>query len=133
MKHIPTIHIETVAHSKQRYPTVGDWILNKDGSITIRVSQMKNWRYEFAVALHEAIEVLECIDKGITQEQVDKFDWEFEILRGSFPKILGNIEPGNMETAPYFKQHKMATNVEQRYIYESNILWKDYDDYINNL
>lgn len=72
------ITIETIPYDQQRYPTVGDWTFDKEGNLLIRVSGMGDWRKEALVAVHELVEVLICKQRGITQEQVDKFDMDFE-------------------------------------------------------
>jgi hypothetical protein len=123
------ITIKIIPHKKQRYPTVGDWYFDKKGNLQIRVSSMKDWKYETLVALHELIEVVLCKDRGITQEETDKFDIEFEKNR---PK--GNTEePGNQPNAPYHSEHKYATEIERSMAQELNVEWESYDNTINSL
>jgi NAD(P)-dependent dehydrogenase (short-subunit alcohol dehydrogenase family) len=45
------IGIETIEHSKQRYPTVGDWQGKPDG-LHVYVSKMSDQRYEFLIGMH---------------------------------------------------------------------------------
>jgi len=68
------IVIETIDHSKQRYPTVGDWQIDKAGNLHITVSKMSDQRYEFLIGMHEAIEAYLAIHAGVSPEAVDKFD-----------------------------------------------------------
>jgi hypothetical protein len=66
------IVIETIEHSNQRYPTVGDWQVKPDG-LHITVSKMSDPRYEFLIGMHEAIEAVLCQHTGISLAAVDKF------------------------------------------------------------
>jgi hypothetical protein len=74
------IVIETIDHSKQRYPTVGDWQARTDG-LHITVSKMSDPRYEFLVGMHEAIEAVLCQHAGISPAAVDRFDKAYEARR----------------------------------------------------
>lgn len=117
----------------QRYPTVGDWVTEQDGSVTIIVSKMNDWRYELAVAIHELVEYFDCRYRGVSQETVDKFDMAFETLRAQHPDLIGHVEPGDMPTAPYHASHELATLVEKQYVVGNGINWDAYDGTINNL
>ena len=77
------INIQTIPHDQHRYPTCGDWLLDESGNLQIRVSDMGNTDYEALVALHELVEVLLCKKRGITTEQVDVFDKQYEKDQGS--------------------------------------------------
>ena len=59
------INIETIPHSDQRYPTVGDYWDDENGVIQVRVSDMKDWRYEALVVMHELIEMFLTKHRGI--------------------------------------------------------------------
>lgn len=72
------IVIKTIPHEGQRYATVGDWQWKSDGRLVITVSDMKDWKKEFLVVFHELAEVMLCRARGITQEQVDRFDIDYE-------------------------------------------------------
>lgn len=94
--------IETIPHAEQRYPTVGDWLWSDDETtLTIRVSDMGDWRSEMLVALHELVEVILCKAGGVEQQAVDAFDIEFERKRAA-----RNLdEPGDDPAAPYRDEH----------------------------
>lgn len=127
------INIQTIPHSAQRYNTCGDWWWNDDTHLEIRVSEMGDWRYEMLVAFHELYEVLVCRHKGISQESVDEFDKAFEKIREAYPNIIGDMEPGNMSSAPYNKQHEGATHVERLLAIELGVDWNKYDKSVNKL
>ena len=42
-----------------------------EGNLTIRVSDMGDWRYNFLLARHEMDEAILCKHAGITTEMVD--------------------------------------------------------------
>ena len=123
------ILIETIPHEEQRYATVGDWFIDPDGTIHIRVSDLGDYRKEVAIAIHELIEMMLCRDRGITQDEVDVFDKQFEASR-----VEGNDdEPGDDPEAPYVNEHCFATGIERLLIAEFGLSWKEYDDKVNSL
>lgn len=124
------IEIDTIPHSQQRYPTVGDWIWEPDGTLHIFVSNMNNWKYEFLVARHELDEAILCRDRGITQKEVDDFDTYFEKER---KQGLVTDEPGDDPRAPYNKEHFFATTVERLIARELNVDWQAYDKTVEEL
>ena len=133
------IHFKTIPHKSQRYNTCGDWIV-RDGKLReVRVSQMPNDDYHFAVAIHEAVEAWLCLKNGITQKMVDDFDTSYEaarVQREAAPcgcKPTDVSEPGNDRHAPYGKYHKFATRIEKMIISAMKISWKVYDDFIDSM
>jgi hypothetical protein len=117
------IVIETIDHSKQRYPTVGDWQIGKAGNLHITVSKMSDQRYEFLVGMHEAIEAYLAMHAGVTQDAVDKFDRAYEAKR----KPGDDSEPGDDPRAPYYRQHQVVTGIERLLAVELSVNWRDYD------
>lgn len=132
MKDISKITIEFIPHSEQRYETVGDWFYRPDGEneeLVIRVSRLDDWHHEALVAVHELVEVLQCRHTGVTQQEVDEFDMEFERNRAP-----GNLdEPGDDEKAPYSNEHCVATAVERLLCAQFGCGWKDYENRLNAL
>ena len=123
------ITIETIPHDQHRYPTVGDWYFNDNGDLTIKVSQLSDWRRECLVAVHELVEVLICKQDGVSQESVDKFDKDFEAHR--HPD--NEDEPGDEPTAPYVKEHCIATGIERLLAANLGVNWKEYEQELNDL
>ncbi len=101
--------VKTVPDDQQRYNTVGDYFIDAKGNRTFVVSDMKDWRYEFLVVFHEFIESALCMHRGISNEQIDTFDFAYEKNRKDNEGIS---EPGNMPDAPYYKEHQFAENLE---------------------
>lgn len=119
------ITIKTIPHEAQRYDTPGDWFFTPEGNLEIRVSDSANWREEALIAVHELVEVLICKHRGITQEQVDAFDFQYENDR-ALGKHSETDEPGDDLDAPYRREHCIATAVERLLAAELDIAWKDY-------
>lgn len=123
------IYVNVIPHRSQRYDTVGDWIFGDNGNLTINVSDMKDWRYEFLVAFHELIEAMLCKQRGISQEEVDDFDIAFEARR-----VRGDLsEPGDNALAPYYNEHQFATCLERLMALELGVIWKEYDEKVSSL
>jgi hypothetical protein len=124
------IVIETIPHHEQRYETVGDWVVDRDTkTFTIRVSELDNWKYELLVGLHELIEVALCVDRGISSELVDQFDFAYESARS----VDDNSEPGDATGCPYGREHYFATNLERLMAAELKVDWNDYDEELSHL
>jgi hypothetical protein len=123
--------IETIPHTSQRYPTVGDWqfgsTLTIGGSLALRikVSDLNNPDYEFLIGLHELIEAYLCHRAGISERDVDRFDRQFE---ESGPSVaFGDTgEPGDDPAAPYHRQHVFASAIERLMAHELGIDWTAY-------
>lgn len=118
-----------IKHSQQRYPTVGDWMWDKRGNLAITSSDMGNWKYNYLVKFHELVEVMLCRDRGITQDEVDDFDKEYEARR----EEGDTSEPGDSKLAPYYKEHQFATKLERLMAKELGVDWREYDKAVSSL
>ena len=117
------IVIETIDHSKQRYPTVGDWQIDKAGNLHITVSKMSDQRYEFLVAAHEMIEAYLAMHAGVSPEAVDRFDRAYEAKR--YPG--DDSEPGDDPRAPYHRHRMFASKIERSLAKQLGVDWRAYD------
>lgn len=119
------IIIETVPHNIQRYNTCGDWQVRPDG-VHIFVSEMPvHGEYgEFLIAIHEMVEMMICRWNGVTEESVDMFD---ENYKGDYD------EPGDDPTAPYNREHSIATGIERILATQLDMVWAEYDREIQEL
>lgn len=110
------IHIDFIPHKAQRYDTVGDWFYEPHGNLYIMISndhpEYLDPKLQEAVALHELTEALLCGHAGVTQGDVDSFDFEWEQLNKPG-------EPGESPDAPYHDQHMAADIVERVFIHEA--------------
>lgn len=116
------IVIETVPHNEQRYETVGDYWWDNE-TLHIRVSETGNTNYDYLIAIHELVEAVLCEYRGVSVEDIDKFD----ILH---PEL---IEPGDHPQAPYQNEHNFATAVERMICAAMGIKWQEYDQTLDKL
>lgn len=135
------VKIEIIPHDQHRYPTVGDWFFEGE-DLVIRVSKLSDWRLEMLIAIHELAEVLICKHRGITTESVDAFDIEFEKQRklglecspdDAETARLESAEPGDEPTAPYHREHCIATGIERIMAAELDVSWREYEEELSNL
>jgi hypothetical protein len=124
------IIIETIPHGEQRYPTVGDYWEDPDGTVQVRVSEMDDWRYVILVAVHEIIEMMLTRHRGIDEETISKFDIAFEQARER-GEVVG--EPGDAANSPYQREHFFATNLERLLAAELGVDWWVYEHYVDHL
>ncbi len=137
--------IETIPHDAQRYDTCGDWLVagtRGNPEITIKVSLMDDWRFEFLVGIHEAIEAALCLNDGVNEERVSAFDIAYEDQRklqesrfsmDDDERITSDSEPGDHPDAPYQNQHNFATAVERMACAALGLKWADYEDAVSGL
>lgn len=126
------IEIETIPHQEHRYTTVGDWYYKRDGTLIINVSNMGDWRHEALVAVHELVEVLICKHRGISTEEVDFFDKQFEEQRKS-GLHSESAEPGDDAAAPYNREHCIATGIERVLAAALDVGWNSYANEVESL
>lgn len=118
------ILISTIPHSKQRYDTVGDWYFDRsDNTLVIKVSDTKDIRMNFLIAIHEMVEAVLCKWEGVTQKQVDKWD----------KSHLDSDDPGSIAGCPYWNQHFIATIVESTLCLIIGISWNYYEETIKRV
>jgi hypothetical protein len=113
-----------IPHDEQRYETVGDWRFHT--ALQVRVSEMRDWRYEMLVTIHEIVEAVLCRAAGIHDDVVDAFDAEHA-------QLGGKGEPGDSPDAPYRRQHGIATGIERLLAAEMGVDWVAYEEAVNAL
>lgn len=123
------IHIKTIPHHEQKYNTCGDYWLDENGDIQIRVSKIGVPKFEELIAIHELAEALLVLARGIPLDVIDKFDKEFENKR----EAKDNSEPGDNPYAPYKSEHFFATTIERMLSREYNVDWNIYNEAVDNL
>lgn len=116
------IVIETCRHEDQRYVTLGDYWVDSDGTIQIRVSAFptgdyRSWPMQVLIAVHELIEMALCLRRGISEPDIRRFD-------ETHPNL---DDPGNDPAAPYHKEHVFAENVERLLAQQLGVDWKEYE------
>ena len=113
------LHINVIPQSKQRYPTVGDWVIDQLGDINIKISDMGNPDMEFMVAIHEAVETWLCRKRGISEESVSAFDTSEYGLKLE--------DPGSDPNAPYHREHMVSLIIERIIAHELGVNWDEYE------
>jgi hypothetical protein len=121
---VTEVRITRIPHAMQRYNTLGDYFLSENGeTLHITISDTGDVRDFVLVALHEFIESTLCLNRDIPFEAIDDFD-------------IANPdadEPGELLTAPYFYEHRIATKLEEQLLPEFWMTWKEYDDRLRSL
>jgi hypothetical protein len=135
------ISIASIPHSSQRYDTCGDYYYGQDhiqeDTLFINVSQLASRREMILVAIHELIEWALCEAAGIGNEEIDEFDKNFNHTSprpgGRSRTMITDMEPGDSQDAPYYKQHQFATGIERILAAEMEIDWLEYERHIEDL
>lgn len=97
------INIRIIPHAEMRDQSqYGDYWPDPDGSLQIRVSQYADPRDARDIAIHELLEAWRCAEKGISFEQIDKFD----LAHTDHP------DPGLLPDAPYHREHILSMQVD---------------------
>lgn len=122
------IIIKSIPHKEHRYQTCGDWWFEGD-TLHIRVSEEMPQKSQELVALHELAEVFMCMANGVTQEQVDKYDMDYESTRHPDD----DSEPGDHGDAPYHFQHRLATAIETIAAAQMGVAWLAHEHNVNRL
>lgn len=116
------IVIETIPHAAHRYPTVGDYWRDRDGTMQVRVSAMADERHALLVAIHEVIEAHLCEQRGISEESITAFDKQH--LADDDPWV---DDPGHCPDAPYHREHVFAECIERLFAFEIGVNWQEYE------
>lgn len=122
---VTSVTIDVIPHQLQRYETCGDYGYDAaEGRLWIRVSQGADWREPMAVAVHELVEALLVIQRGISIAAIDAYDRAH----------TGDAdEPGETAGSPYYDEHLAATVVERLVAHELGVHWPTYEDHIYEL
>lgn len=123
------ILIETIPHSEQDYNTVGNYKYLPDGTLYITISELGDLFLNKLVAVHEMVEQALTEQLGISEEEITKFDIDFENNREE-----GNLdEPGYSPLAPYHREHEIASAVELMMCAHADVSFSNYDKIVNEL
>jgi hypothetical protein len=115
---IRRVIITTIPPEKTRYRTVGDWKFESPSVLVIEIADSGSWIFNLLVGVHELIEAFLCTAMGITQKQVDKFDFAHE----------SDDDPGEHPKAPYHAQHMLAMSVEMLLSVALGVKWRPYSE-----
>ena len=116
------IIIKTIPESEMRPEVNGaDWFFDENGDLQVRVSPLSDWRREVLLGIHEAVEAIMCKHNGVTQQQVDVFDQEYDKTH------TFDVNAGDDPAAPYVREHCLATAIERILCAELEVNWLEYD------
>lgn len=113
------IILQIIPHEEQRLKMIGDWFFDQDDNLTVRVTDLGDWRLNFIIARHELDEAMLCKYYGVTTEQVDKYDLEHP--------DNGSSDYADNQSSPYYQQHNDALAAEWIMSRLLDIDWKDYE------
>ena len=135
------IVIRFIPHEEQRYDTCGDWQIEhprkldpadelaRATRLVISVSKSRSYRSNFAIAIHELVEALLCMEHGVTGEEVDQFDMAWT---GEKSRVVC-FEPGDDPAAPYYNEHQIATTVERIVVEAFGMPWHYHNENLESL
>ena len=153
------VSIVTVPHDDQRYDTVGDYEF-EGALLRMKVSDMGDWRFGIACAMHELFEAALLVQHKIDEAQVSEFDTDYEAARQVYLKydaehaerldpsgaiktyrakwacpceIDNGTEPGEDIHSPYYAEHMAADNLERIVLRELGGVWKDYQAKVESM
>ncbi len=116
------IEIEQVPDTAMPYDSVADWRWTAPGTLRITYVKLYNTEFEWLLWHHELDEAMLCTHKGVTVEQVDEFDKQYEAKR----KPGDNSEPGDQTEAPYHFAHTGAELNERALAATIGVVWGNY-------
>ncbi len=111
------ILVTTVPHAQQRYDTLGDWVFGSN-TLAVTVSETGDPRMNVLIALHEIVEAMLCLERGIAEPDVAAFDQ-------ANPQL---DDPGSDPRAPYHREHVFAENIERLVAAELGVSWAAYGE-----
>lgn len=119
------IEVEFVPLQEMRYESLGDYFY-KHGVLHFKIADTGNPLYNKIILIHEMIEQTLTEAKGIKEEQILKYDLEFEALRKA-GKVGENDEPGEGKGSPYRREHVLSEIVERLML--NHLGQKTFDEY----
>ena len=121
------IRILVIPHKEQPYNTAGMWDFMDDGTLEITVSALGNTDMENCIAIHEQVEAILCQKAGITSEAATEFDRKGEESPSRYS------QPGDDPSAPYYREHLLATMVERTIADRLGVDWTSYEQKLAQL
>lgn len=128
------LDIQIIDHNAQRYETCGDWWVDAEGVVQVRVSHLSDRKYEYLILIHELTEmflelakrrtkltrpnrivqpppheVRELQELRLLTEETDRFDQRYEASRSADDN---ESEPGCEPDCPVYQGHMAASAIE---------------------
>jgi hypothetical protein len=118
--------VEILPYKDMRYNTYGDYFYDKSNTLRFQIVDHSNDVYTKLTLIHELVEQLLLEVKGITPDDVDRFDFDFE---SDTNKTSIYSEPGEDPSCIYKKEHDFSDNIIKQICESIGI---KFEDYINN-
>lgn len=97
------INIQIIPHGDMRDQSqYGDYFIDPNGSLQIRVSEFADPRDARNIAIHELLEAWRCAERGVPFADIDQFDLDH----------ADHPDPGLLPDAPYHAEHLLSMAVE---------------------
>jgi hypothetical protein len=97
------INIKIIPHGCMRDASqFGDYWVDENGALQIRVSAYADLRDSRDIAIHELLEAWRCAERGVSFAEIDQFDLDH----------TDHPDPGLLSTAPYHAEHMLSMDVE---------------------
>lgn len=126
------INIEFVRMNQMRYPSVGDYWYDDDGTLQLRVVDSGDEFFNKMVLIHELTEEALTKKRGLSEQEITDYDLAFEAARKL--GLRNEIEePGFGNGCPYIGEHSLATSFEMAMCGMAGVRWTDYEYVINSL
>src|SRR5437773_477640 len=122
------IDVQFVGLADMRYPTLGDYFYEGD-TLKFKIVDTGNDFYNKCILVHEIIEEALTREKGIKEEDINKFDLWFEQEVNAY-RQPEDAEPGDHKDSVYRREHILAEIVEALMLNNLGISFGDYNDYI---
>jgi hypothetical protein len=121
------ISIEIIPHMDQRSGSTGEWWIDQDGSLQVRVSDLGNLDYVKLHVIHELFEAFaSTYNKNVALDVAEHFDARFVGKdKRELPAYFDEI--GFHPDCPYHDEHVAATGVEMLLAPFLRVKWLDYD------
>jgi len=131
------IDYRIIPHKDQHYRTAGDYWWEGD-TLHIRVSKLADPLHSYLIFIHELIEATLVREDGAPDESTI-FDVPYEKARkvgiaapcGCLP--TEDSEPGDDVHCPYYREHGMATVIEQMLAFFWSLRWDEYGEEVRKL
>ena len=107
-----------------RYFTFGDYFINNH-TLNFQIVDHGNDIFTKLTLIHEMVEYFLVEQRGLSIDDIDKFDIDFE-NDPERVKLYG--EPGNDPNCPYKPEHEIAEKVAQMMCEHLGINYNDYEN-----
>ena len=110
------ISIKIIPHDDQSYPTYGNYWVDENGVLQVRISEFDDPDVAFRTMIHELAEAHRCAKRGLDFREIDEFDLAH----------LDSDDPGLLKCAPYHTEHMQSDQLERLLCVQDGVKWEDH-------